>query len=196
MKPGLFFRHVLIVAAGAVLLLGVPLARTGAFSRGAEEADAVSSASLILDAPSGEFQILINRALHTDPEALDEWVRFFGGDEDAGIVFEDISCSTAIGDAGALELAKSLQSRLPENQMQIRTEDPTLLLSRAEAGRFDILIVSQEYADIFHAETVYGDEVEVVLSEGTEGPAAGGAEAAPGQMPEEPGDAAEEGETT
>ena len=39
---------------------------------------------------------------------------------------------------------KSFQSRLPENQMSVRLEDITLMLSKAQYGRFDVILMSRE----------------------------------------------------
>ena len=156
-----FLMHFLIVAAGTALLLGIPLERTGAFAflRGGAP-DAVSSASVILDAPDGSFLILINEKLHPDEKALADWIDFFSGEEEElTVIFEDISCSVAEGDADALELAESFQSRLPENQMVIREEEATLLFSRADAGKFDILIVSSAYRAAFKPESAEGEHV-------------------------------------
>ena len=51
-------------------------------------------------------------------------------------------------------MAQSYQSRLPANQMRIKIVDPTLLFSKADHGIFDIVVMSKEMADVFHAETV------------------------------------------
>lgn len=79
------------------------------------------------------------------------------------MIFEDISCMAAANDAGGCEMAKSCRSRLPENQMHLRKIDGTLLLSKAEHGLFDTVILSAEYADLLSAETVYGMENVKVL---------------------------------
>ena len=113
----------------------------------------MSSASVILDQPSGEYVVLINGGMRKSQETLEAWKSFFGGEEIA-YIFEDIACSVAAGDVGALEMARSFQSRLPENQMQIRTEDATLLMSRADHGKFDVLIMSKEFSEAYHGETV------------------------------------------
>ena len=87
---------------------------------------------------------------------------FFRGEE-VSVIFEDISCSVATGDTGGQELARSFQSRLPENQMRIQTEDVTLLLSRADHGKFDVIVLSKEFADSYAAETAYQDNVDVIV---------------------------------
>ena len=124
--------------------------------------DAVSSSSIVLDAPSGHYVVLINKDRHRDEETLKLWLDFFAGEE-IPIIFEDISCEVAEQDAPGLEMAAASQSRLPENQMTVTKEDGLMMLSKAEAGGFDILILSEEIADVYSASTLYGKEnVEVV----------------------------------
>jgi hypothetical protein len=142
-------KHILVVLAGVALLLGLPFLTTDyARNLGSGHTDAVSSASVIIDQPSGNYIVLINQDLHTNQENLNTWVRFFSGEE-ISYLFEDISCSVAAGDAGALTLAQSFQSRLPEKQMSIRTENATLLMSRADCGKYDIIILSREFAETY-----------------------------------------------
>jgi len=136
-------RHVCTAAAALLLLVGVPVCRTGYIQTKLSGADAVSSATMILDQPSGSYAVLINRDLHHNEDNLAVWERFFAGKE-IGYLFEDISCMVADTDAAGLELAKSFQSRLPENQMTIRLEDVTLMLSKAGEGRFDVIFMSKE----------------------------------------------------
>lgn len=155
-------KHFGIIIASLVLLLGVPLVCTGkAGSLFSGDLDAVSSASVILDQPSGNYIILINKELHQNEDNLNQWITFFSGGEIL-YIFEDISCSVANADVSGLELAKSFQSKLPENQMQIVTEDATLLMSRADKGLYDIIIMSAEFAETYSAQTAYGSEDEVV----------------------------------
>ena len=61
-----------------------------------------------------------------------------------------------------MELAESYRSQLPENQMTVRSDDVTLLFSKADAGKFDIIVASKEIADEFKLQTAYGDETEVI----------------------------------
>ena len=168
-----FFRilkHIGIVAAGVLLILGIPLCCTGYVSTVLSgDVDAVTSASQVLDEPSGDFVILINQELHPDEDALRDWVRFFRGDVAEGelvIIFEDIARSVPAGDAAGVEMAESLRSQLPENQMTIEKEDGTLIVSRADAGLFDMIIMSREFADSCHLETAYTDRVQVVEMSG------------------------------
>ena len=123
-------------------------------------ADAVSSATgLILDKPSGNYVVLLNTDKHKNTS--DEWMEFFNGK--SVMIMEDISCMVADGDSGGLEFAKSLQSRLPENQMRIRSENGIMMVSKAEYSGFDVIIMSQELADAYTASTVYGrEDIEVI----------------------------------
>ena len=131
------------------LLLILPLLRSeafGAYLSGAE--DAVSSASLVLEEPSGEYLIFLNKERHQ--KNLELWEQFFRG-EDIGIVFEDLICTVPSGDLGALEMARSLASRLPENQLRVVSEDGVLLFSKADLGRYDVICVSKELGEIYGA---------------------------------------------
>jgi hypothetical protein len=100
--------------------------------------------------------VLINKNLHTNEENLNTWIRFFSGEE-ISYLFEDISCSVISGDTGALTMAQSFQSRLPERQMTLLQEDPTLLMSRADNGKYDVIIISKEFAENYNVETVNGE---------------------------------------
>ena len=159
-------KHIGIVAAGIILIIGVPLLCTGYPQRlMSGSLDAVSSASIVLDQPSGSFIVMINKDYHKDEDTLHDWIRFFSGsveEDELLIIFEDIAVSAASADAAGAEMADSLRSQLPENQMKVTKEDATLLMSRADAGLFDIIILSKEFADGYHAETAFGSNVEVV----------------------------------
>lgn len=139
-------RHVLTVTAAVLILYGLPALATGSPQRMISGADAVSSATIIIDQPSGAYVVMINRALHPKEENLETWETFFKGEE-IDFLFEDISCVVADTDAPGLELARSFQSRLPENQMSIRLEDVTLMMSKARFGRFDVMLLSKEFYD-------------------------------------------------
>ncbi len=144
------------VTAGLFLLIGLPLIVSGKWHELVHagellsgKADAVSSATAVIEQPSGEYVILINRDIHSDPAALEAWKAFFAEGDTDGIVdlFEDISCTVSSSDPAGLEAARSFMSRLPENQMKLRTEDVTLMLSKAEHGRFDVIVMSKEAAE-------------------------------------------------
>ncbi|MBR0484750.1 MAG: hypothetical protein IJJ69_08255 [Oscillospiraceae bacterium] len=151
------------------LVLGVPFLRTDyckALMR--SEPEAVSSASVIVDKPSGAYLVFINLERHTDSEALDIWRDFFAGKE-IDLLFEDIVCSVAKSDVNAGTLAENYQSRLPEHQCEIKTEDAILMLSKAEHLKFDILVMSQEIAEFYHADTLRSmPEIEVIQVQGAE----------------------------
>lgn len=159
-------KHIAVIAAGVIVLIGVPLLCTGYLtSLITGNTDVISSASVVLDAPSGDFVILINKDFHDDTEALDDWTRFFSGsysEDELLIIFEDISCSVARTDAPGAEMAESFRSKLPENQMLVKREDVTLLCSRADHGLFDMILMSREFADQYHVETAVTDNVQLI----------------------------------
>ncbi len=136
-------RHIAIVLLALFLLVGVPVYRSGYIQNKLAGVDTVSSASAIITQPSGEYAVLINPDLHTNKENLAVWESFFSGEE-IDYLFEDISCIVIDTDAEGLELAKSLQSRLPENQMEVRTEDASLLLAKVFNGIYDVALISRE----------------------------------------------------
>lgn len=144
-------RHAGTVLLALLILLGVPVFRTSYIQKKMSGVDAVSSASVIIDQPSGAYVVLINRDRHPNTENLATWEAFFRGEE-IGFLFEDISCVVADTDAAGLELARSFQSRLPENQMKVRTEDMTLMLSKAQHGIYDVMVFSREFYDACGAE--------------------------------------------
>jgi hypothetical protein len=53
--------------------------------------------------------------------------------------------------------------------MQIKTEDGTLMLSKAEYGRFDIIIMSEEFAAAYGADTLYKNDKNVIIKIGSSG---------------------------
>ena len=140
-------------------MLGIPFLSTDFFRNLTSGTDATTSASVVLDAPSGEFVVLINDKLHEDTAAV--WADFFIG-SDYQNLFEDIECKVAQGDETALELANSYASKLPENQMTVVTENGVFLMSKADEGLFDVIIMSLEYAEINDVSTAYSDSVTVL----------------------------------
>ena len=161
MKP---IRQILIIAAGILLLLGIPFLCTDTGKArlcGGDAADAVSSATIPMDAPSGEYVILIHEDTFANREKEEKWAAFFRG-EDVIDVFDDISVSVADGDATALALAESYSSKLGANQVRIYSEDVTMLTSRADAGKFTIIMMSAEYAEHYHLETAYNERTNVI----------------------------------
>ena len=153
-------RHVLIVTISLLVLLGIPVYFTGYFQRKLSGVDAVSAATVIVDAPSGAYVVLINPSLHQNTENLSVWESFFAGEE-IDFLFEDISCVVADIDTSAYEIARSFQSRLPENQMTIRKEDITLMLSKAMNDKYDVVLMSKEIFDVYKAD--YGMDDSVII---------------------------------
>ncbi|MBQ9058221.1 MAG: hypothetical protein IJ125_03435 [Atopobiaceae bacterium] len=155
--------HIASLVVSLVLFVGVPLAMTGQLGQlTAATPDVVSSATHMIDAPSGNYVIFLNAQRHTDPDVRQRWMSFLKG-QDTELIMEDLSCVTCSGDPSAHDLALSLQSRLAENQMTVRVENPMLALSKAEHGYFDVLVLSSEAAEQYNAETVENlDFVEVV----------------------------------
>ncbi|SDB08868.1 hypothetical protein SAMN02910317_00456 [Ruminococcaceae bacterium FB2012] len=146
-------RHIAVCSGALALLLGVPFLCSDSFRRLiSSDPDAVTSATTVLDAPSGDYVVLINSERHPNAENLSVWHDFFEGRE-IGFIFEDIECGTLAGDTGGLEMARSYQSRLPENQMKLIPSDPVLLLSKADSGRFDVIVMSSEAAEKYGAES-------------------------------------------
>ena len=154
--------HIAVCAAGITALLGIPLILTGGLAKLTGGTDAVSSASVIIEKPSGNYTVMINRERHKSEKDLAAWQRFFSGG-DSEVIFDDIECVTLDGDAGAFTMAQSFMTRLPENQMKLASGDPVLTLSKADFGRFDVMIVSEEAAGAYGVSSVYdGKNVDVI----------------------------------
>ena len=165
MKAGKIILHVLASAMAAALLVGVPSAYIIGQSD-VNTADAVSGASVKLpEKPSGEYVLLLNRTLHED--SLDDWIAFFR-DGELNVIFDDISCIAAQSDSGAIQMAQRLQAQLPENQMQLRTENPMLLVSKAENGCIDAAIFSKEMADSLGLKAEWDGDVAYMIIKGGE----------------------------
>lgn len=157
--------HFITIAVAAAVLVGVPFAafaNAQAIAASASGVDLVSSATTIQEAPSGHYTIMINRAKHVDSKVLGDWVTFFSG-EDAPLIMEDISCVVIAEDPAGIEMAESLQSRLPANQMTVRVEGATMALSKADAGLFDVIVMSDEVAQAYGADSIVSSQdVEVI----------------------------------
>ena len=65
--------------------------------------DAVSSASVILDAPSGSYVVLLNEARHQRYDTSDQWERFFKGE--SLVIMDDVVCGVMEADAGGRLMA-------------------------------------------------------------------------------------------
>lgn len=155
-------KHIAVCLAGIALLIVLPFVLAGGLTAFSGGTDAVSSASVVIDKPSGSYIVLINRDRHRKESDLAAWHEFFSGGEFT-IIFDDIECVTLQGDTGALTLAESFMSRLPENQMKVSVGDASLTLSKAEHGRFDMLIVSSEAAEKYSISDICGrDDTDVI----------------------------------
>ncbi|MCR4672695.1 MAG: hypothetical protein K5637_05620 [Lachnospiraceae bacterium] len=152
-------KHAIIVAVAAFLIFFLPFSRSNTYAVmiGAAEADALSGATTVLDKPSGDYVVLINREVRTSEDTFNTWVDFFSGRE-ISFLFEDISCMVGRGDAGGLSMAQSFQSQLPENQMKVELEDPIMMISKAEVGKYDIIVMSAEFADSYSADSLFDNE--------------------------------------
>ncbi len=157
-------RHVLIVTAALLVLLGIPLYLTGTIQRWLSGTDAISSATTVLDQPGGGYVVLINKEKHTNAKNLEIWQHFFAGEE-VDFLFEDISCLIADTDPSGQEIAESFQSRLPANQMKIRKEDITMLLSKADHEKFDVILLSEELFTAYKGDAYVNPERVVILKE-------------------------------
>ncbi|MBR6230357.1 MAG: hypothetical protein IKR00_00285 [Lachnospiraceae bacterium] len=158
------FRHMIIILAALFVLEGLPVLSTGYIQNKLSGVDAVSAATVIIDQPSGAYVVLINKDRHLNADNLETWQTFFKGEE-IGILFEDISCTVADMDVSGLDMAQSFQSRLPENQMTLRKEDITLMLSKASCGLFDVIMMSKEVYDAYGAAAITDDEKMVIIEE-------------------------------
>lgn len=165
MKAAKLLFHIFISLTAAFLLVGLPTGYVLYHTR--EEApDAVSGASIKLpDKPSGDYVLLLNRSLHED--SFNDWVAFFR-DGELNVIFDDINCIAAQSDVDALKMADRLIAQLPENQMRLRTENPTLLVSKAENGCIDAAIFSKEMADAMKLRTDSDDNIACIIIKGGE----------------------------
>ena len=156
-------KHIAAVAAALFICLVIPclyyMQAGGLFSRAP---DARSGASLVVpDQPSGTFLVLVNKERH--PASMQEWTDFFT-EKEVGVIMEDVHCLVTKGDAAGKELAERYQARLAENQMQITQEDGTLVVSKAENGMFDVVIISTDMADNYDYSRIHESDRTAVLS--------------------------------
>lgn len=161
-------KHIGIVLLGLFLCLVLPglfYVDVGAII--ADGLDAFSSASMDLpDQPSGEFVVILNRDRH--PLTLDEWTAFFR-EEEVGVIMEDLSCLAAASDPTGVQLAQRYMVRLAENQMKLTAENSLLVVSRAENGLYDVIVLSKEMADAVDFSAVYArDDALVITVSGVE----------------------------
>lgn len=148
-------RHILCIAAGLLVFFVLPGFLTGNLSvLTGSAADAVTGASMeVPDSPSGEFYVLLNRDRHA--LSLEDWRSFFE-EKPVGVIMEDISCLAVQGDTAGRQLADRYLARLAANQMSLKEENSLLVVSRAESGQFDVIIVSKEMAEAIGFETAMG----------------------------------------
>mgnify|MGYP007070019743 CR=1 FL=1 len=160
MKLLLKFLHIAADILIVFLLIGVPVLRYCDIKVSGNY-DAVSSASVVLpDSPSGEFLIFINKDYHEDTYA--QWEDFFTG-ENMSVIFDDVSCLVPKSDKTGIEFANRYMAILPENQMSVRMEDSTLIASKITEGYLDIVIMSEEMADILKTDdTSVPDNIVVI----------------------------------
>ena len=161
-------KHILYIALGLFLCLGIPALRcadiAGILSGTAK--DAVSSATMVInDAPSGEYLVLVNEKYH--PLSMEEWEKFFT-EQPVGVILEDLCCYVPEGDSNGQKLAERCQARLAENQMHLQAMDGLLLVSRAEHGLFDVIVLSAEAAEAWdYRKAAAGPGIRVIAVRGS-----------------------------
>ena len=145
-----------VVIAGALMIF--LLTAGGYINLNSDSPDAVSSATaqtVSAGDMEGKWVVLINRGLHDKSGTTADWQKFFTFSDNVPLIMEDITCKVAQGDSSGLDTAKKYQVRLPENQMKIVQEAGTMLVSKAELMRFDVIILSEATANTFSAQTLY-----------------------------------------
>lgn len=155
-------------AAAALLCIVLPGALfTNAPAMLLGNVDATSSASIAIpDQPSGEYVVLIQSGLHS--QTMKEWELFFT-EQPVDVIMEDIHCFVDQSDAAGQEMADRYRLRLAENQMKITRENGTLLVSKAENGLFDVIVLSKEMAETQgYEKAIARNDVKTLMIEGTE----------------------------
>ena len=153
------FRVLSVIVFGAIVT-GV-LTAGGYINWSSDSPDAVSSATakpVSAGDMSGKYMVFINRGLHDKAGTTGDWEKFFSFSDDVPLIMEDITCKVAQFDSEGLDTARKYQARLPENQMIIEQEAGVMLLSKAELGRFDVMIMSEAAAKSYSAQTLYDKE--------------------------------------
>ena len=77
---------------------------------------------------------------------------------------EDISCLAAASDPTGVQLAQRYLVRLAENQMTLTAENSLLVVSRAENGLYDVIVISKEMADALDLSKVYERDDALVIT--------------------------------
>ena len=153
------FRILSVIVFGAIVT-GV-LTAGGYINWSSDSPDAVSSATakpVSTEDMSGKYIVFINCELHDKAGTTGDWEKFFSFSDDVPLIMEDITCKVAQLDSEGLDTARKYQARLPENQMKIKQEAGVMLLSKAELGRFDVMIMSEAAAKNYSAQTLYDKE--------------------------------------
>lgn len=156
-----FLRYLLRLLSVAVfgVIITAVLTAGGYINLNGDSPDAVSSAtaqSVSAEDMSGKYVVFINRERHDKAGTTGDWEKFFSFSDDVPLIMEDITCKVAELDSEGLDTAQKYQARLPENQMKIEKEAGVMLLSKAELGRFDVIILSESAAKTYSAETLFG----------------------------------------
>ena len=155
-----YLLRILSVIVFGAIVTGV-LTAGGYINRSSDSPDAVSSATaqpVSAGDMSGKYMVFINRGLHDKAGTTGDWEKFFSFSDDVPLIMEDITCKVAQFDSEGLDTARKYQARLPENQMIIEQEAGVMLLSKAELGRFDVMIMSEAAAKSYSAQTLYDKE--------------------------------------
>ena len=155
-----YLLRILSVIVFGAIVTGV-LTAGGYINRSSDSPDAVSSATaqpVSAGDMSGKYMVFINRGLHDKAGTTGDWEKFFSFSDDVPLIMEDITCKVAQLDSEGLDTARKYQARLPENQMIIEQEAGVMLLSKAELGRFDVMIMSEAAAKSYSAQTLYDKE--------------------------------------
>lgn len=155
-----YLLRILSVIVFGAMVIGV-LTAGGYINRNGDSPDTLSSAtarSVSAEDMSGKYMVFINRELHDKAGTTGAWEKFFSFSADVPLIMEDITCRVAQLDSEGLDAAQKYQARLPENQMKIEQEAGVMLLSKAELGRFDVIIMSESAAKSYSAQTLYEKE--------------------------------------
>lgn len=142
--------HFIVTALIIALTIGLPSAIYFKIFTPADEEAETGATYILPEKPSGEFVIMINEKRH--PTSIDVWDDFFS-ERDYDPLSDKISCLTVSGDALGAELADRYSKRLFVKQMSIREENVILVLSKAELGLIDAVIMSADIADVYNLKT-------------------------------------------
>jgi len=155
-------KHIVTIVLLLGVFLGIPfLIYKDRIISHINNVDVLSGATQIVEAPSGKYVIIINNKATGDE--TEEWLSFFEGEE-VGLLWTDLKCIVAETDVFAVEMALSLASRLPANQLVIDRQQAILAASKAVEGVFEVAVFSMEFADKYGLpDTCKLSDYEVVL---------------------------------